>query len=93
MRNRITLDTVRDIKEFVAIASQIPHPVFLVSGSGFRVSAKSILGAIASMTFNELWVECETNIYRHIQQFIKVESDIKSNFAPSERLWQNGFTF
>jgi len=89
MRNRITLDTARDVKEFVEITSKIPYKVYLVYGKGFRVNAKSILGVIASMTFNELWVECEANIYTHIQKFIKVESDFEDNIISMKRLWQN----
>jgi len=93
MKNRITLDTIRDINEFVEIVSRIPHKVLLVGGKGFRVNAKSILGVLASMTFNELWVECEIDIYSHIQRFIKVESDAIGKSALMERLWQHGFTF
>lgn len=93
MRNRITLDTIKDVQEFVAIVSQLPCKVFLVCGAGFRVNAKSILGAMASMTFNELWVECETDIYRHIHKFIKIESDVKDNSTSTKKLLQKGFTF
>jgi len=93
MKNRITLDTARDINEFVTIASQLPYKVYLVNGAGFRVNAKSILGVIASMTFNELWVECETDIYRHIQKFINVESDAESILSRTDRLLQKRFTF
>ena len=93
MKNKITLDAIRDINEFVAIVSQIPHEVFLVSGKGYRVNAKSILGVLASITFNELWVECEVNIFNYIQKFIKVESDGIIKSTPMEKLRQNGFTF
>ena len=93
MRNRITLDTVSDVKEFVAIVSKIPHKVFLVSGAGFRLSAKSILGAIASMTFSELWVECEADIYGYIHRFIKEEPDVKDYYPPIDRIWLNESMF
>ena len=93
MKSRITLDTTSDIYEFVAIVSKIPHKVLLVSGKGLRVNAKSILGVLASLTFNELWVECEINIYSHIQKFMKIESKVIDKSALQEEFWLNGFTY
>ena len=93
MRNRITLDTKSDIDEFVAIVSQVPHKVLLVSGKGFRVNAKSIFGVLASMTFSELWVECEVDIYSLIQKFIKIESSVIDKSAPQDDFWLNVLTY
>jgi hypothetical protein len=69
MRAKIELVTMEDANTMVKIASQIEEPVYLVSGD-FRVSAKSLLGALCSMEWNELWCECETDIFSKIWQFV-----------------------
>jgi hypothetical protein len=76
MRNKITLLGMRDIQEFVNICANIDSEVVLYCPvNGYRVSAKSLLGAIASMEWNEVWVECDKDIYSSIEKFIKVSSD------------------
>ena len=71
MKVRVILDTMNDISAFVNIASQITEPVHLTSGD-FTVSAKSLLGAIYTMEWSEVWCECEVDIYSKIQQFVAV---------------------
>lgn len=68
MKVKIALDTMNDVVKFVAITSQIPHNVTLVS-EHFRVSAKSLLGALCSMEWDEIWCECEVDIYNKIEKF------------------------
>jgi len=93
MKNRITLETGKDINEFVTIVSQLPFKVHLSNKTGIRVNAKSILGVIASVTFNELWVECEVDIYKHIRKFIKVESNDESIPPETDKHLLAAFTF
>ena len=69
MRVRVELVTSDDARRFVNIATQIKEPVYLV-GEDFRVSAKSLLGALCSMEWNELWCECERDIYTKIEKFV-----------------------
>lgn len=69
MRVRVELVTSDDARRFVNIATQIKEPVYLV-GEDFRVSAKSLLGALCSMEWNELWCECEKDIYTKIEKFV-----------------------
>lgn len=69
MRVKVALETMSDVSEFVAIASNISAPVHLV-GEGFKVSAKSLLGAIYTMEWQEVWCECEVDIYSKISKFI-----------------------
>jgi len=87
MKYRITLDTLNDAKEFATIASKIPSKVYLISEAGFRVNGKSILGVIASLAFNDLWVESEINIFGHIQKFIKNGSSNSENTTPAVEHW------
>ena len=69
MRAKIALVTMDDAAQMVKIATQIKEPVYLV-GNGFRVSAKSLLGALCSMEWDELWCECEKDIYFKIEKFV-----------------------
>ena len=69
MKARVELVTMEDAANMVKIASQVKEPVYLV-GEGFRVSAKSLLGALCSMEWNELWCECEKDIYSKIEKFV-----------------------
>lgn len=69
MKVQITLETMSDVTEFVSIATRVLEPVYLV-GDDFRVSAKSLLGALCSMEWNELWCECSVDIYSKIEKFV-----------------------
>ena len=69
MRVKIELETMSDVSEFVAIAAKIEEPVHLV-GENFCVSAKSLLGALYTMEWDEVWCECEKDIYTKIEKFV-----------------------
>jgi hypothetical protein len=69
MRVKVELSTMNDVSQFVAIATQITEPVYLV-GHDFRVSAKSLLGALYTMEWEDVWCECEKDIYTKIQKFV-----------------------
>ena len=69
MRVKIELETMSDVSEFVAITTKIAEPVHLV-GESFRVSAKSLLGALYTMEWDEVWCECERDIYTKIEKFV-----------------------
>lgn len=62
MRVKINLDTMSNIQKFVDVTSRIDDPVFLEDNTGFKVSAKSILGALATMDWNEVYCECAKDI-------------------------------
>ena len=70
MKVQIRLDTFTDVKRFVDIATAQVGEVHITDGNGLRVSAKSILGAMYSLEFDELWCEAENDIYRNISDFI-----------------------
>ena len=69
MRAKIELVTMSDVITFVNIATSIKEPVYLV-GEDFKVSAKSLLGVRYSMEWNEIWCECEKDIYTKIEKFV-----------------------
>ena len=70
MKARINIDTMSKINAFVNVCSKINEKVNLVCGDGYCVSAKSLLGAIATVDWSEVFVECERDIYSLIQEFI-----------------------
>jgi hypothetical protein len=67
---KVRLDTVTDIANFVLIASQVKHDVYLTSNNGLKVNGKSFLGVAHAHEFDELWCECEKDIYSAIKDFV-----------------------
>ena len=72
MKAKIRLDTMRDVNEFVRICTGVIPAVHITDGRGLRVSAKSVIGAIYAMEFDELWCECDIDIWHEIERFIIV---------------------
>ena len=70
MKNRIRLDTYHDAVKFVNIASTLDGQITVTDDGNHRVNAKSLLGMLYALEFNELWVETDNNIYFDIQEFI-----------------------
>ena len=73
MKVKIRLDTGADAIKFSNIASALEGNINVVDNKGLRVSAKSILGMLYAMEFEELWCESEKDIYSHIVDFIIIE--------------------
>lgn len=70
MRNRIRLDTMKDINEFVEIVSGCEGKIVLESSDNLRVNAKSLIGVLASMEFGDIWINSEKDIYKNIERFV-----------------------
>ena len=70
MKVKIRLDTLTDVQNLVKQASTISRPVYITDGKGLKVSAKSIMGALYSLEFEELWCECEQDIFHIVKDFI-----------------------
>ena len=70
MKAEINIDTLSKINSFVSICSTLNCKVDLTDGSGYRVSASSLIGAIATMDWSQVFVECDRDIYSYIQEFI-----------------------
>ena len=71
MKAKINIDTLGKINAFVAICSQLDGTIKLIDGSGYCTNAKSLLGAVATADWSEVFVESEKDIYLHIQDFIE----------------------
>lgn len=69
MKAKINIDTVSAINKFVNICSTLKCPVHLTDGSQYTVLAKSLLGAIATTDWSEVYVVCEQDIRSHIEEF------------------------
>lgn len=70
MKAQVNLDTMRKINAFVHICSKLDCKVDLIDGSGYRVSAKSLIGVMATADWSQVFVECERDIYSYIQTFL-----------------------
>ena len=62
MRQKIRLDTMNDIHKFVEVISRLDCKVFLEDNTGYKVSARSLLGALLSMEWEDVYVHCEKDI-------------------------------
>ena len=70
MKAQIRLDTMSDVHRFVKIATAQTGNIYITDDKGLRVSAKSILGALYALEFDNLWCESEIDIYHAIEEFI-----------------------
>jgi hypothetical protein len=69
---KVRLDTQSEVARFVHLVSGVGAPVYLTA-KDLKVSGKSLLGALYTMEWDEIWCECEKDIYRLIDDFIIVE--------------------
>ena len=75
MRYRIRLDTMSDVNRFVKMATKNTGKITLSDGENFTVSGKSLLGAMYTMEWDQVFSESENEIYYEIKDFIVDESD------------------
>ena len=72
MKAQIRLETLSDVHEFVYLTTKHRGEVYITDNNGLKVSAKSVLGALYALEFEELWCECEEDIYHLIEDFIVI---------------------
>lgn len=70
MKAKINIDTLSSINKFVAICSKLDYKINLIDGEDYKVSAKSIVGAIATTDWSSVYVECEHDIRSYIEEFL-----------------------
>jgi hypothetical protein len=69
-RYRIVLDTTADVLAFNRIATKIKGDVLLV-GEDLTLNAKSFIGVrMASIAWDEIYVESDVDCYNDFQKFI-----------------------
>ena len=73
MRAKINIDTLGKINSFVSICSKFDCNIRLIDGADYCVSAKSVIGAVATMDWTEVFVVSDEDIYQHIQEFVVIE--------------------
>ena len=73
MKAKIRLDTGADAIKFSNLASKLDGHITITDNKGLCVSAKSILGMLYALEFEELWCESEFDIYSHIQDFVIID--------------------
>lgn len=73
MKVRIRLDTTSDIANFVLAASKIKEKVYVTDGDRLCINGKSFLGIAHAAEFDELWCECDRDIYTLIEPFVVTE--------------------
>ena len=70
MKVKIALDTLTNVSEFVKTVSKLDGKITITDGNGMCVNAKSIIGVLHALEFDELWCESENDIYSHISKFV-----------------------
>lgn len=70
-RYKIELVTYSDILKFVAVAAKTEDTVKLLDGNGLCVNGKSLLGAIATVEWDSLYCESDSDLYAEIKDFVK----------------------
>ncbi len=73
MKNKIELVTMKDVTDFINAVSNIDSEVYLTDPRHkFKVSAKSQLAAALAMAeWDNIFVECEKDIYQTIKKWIR----------------------
>ena len=70
MKVRVRLDTLSDIAAFVLAVSSVKSKVYLTDDENLRVDGKSFLGVAHAHEFDNLWCECDEDIYAKIKEFV-----------------------
>jgi len=69
VRFPIRLDTMTDIQKFVGITTKIDKRVELSDDDGHCVSARSLLGAVASMEWGRTYCTCDEETANKLVEF------------------------
>lgn len=69
-RYRVELATMTDCNNFVEAVSNCNGKIVLESGDGFRVNARSLIGALAATEWDNLYCVSENDIYAYIHKWV-----------------------
>jgi hypothetical protein len=70
MKVKIGLNTMTDIRVFVDRVSSVEEDVILKDNTGHCVNAKSLLGAVYTMEWTDVYCECKKDISGRILPWI-----------------------
>ena len=71
LKYKLNLETMTDVKKFVESISHVNGSVTIEDGSGnYRCNAKSIIGVLASMEWDDVWLVSDTDVYGHIVDYV-----------------------
>lgn len=70
MRVKIRLDTMSEVNKFVEAVSGFDEKVELVDDEGHCVSAKSLLGALYSFEWDNIYCSCSKDISSSIMAWM-----------------------
>lgn len=73
MKIKVRLDTTSDAVKFSHICDGLNTSITITDNKGLRINAKSIMGMLYALEFEELWCESEEDIYMHIIDFVVVD--------------------
>jgi hypothetical protein len=73
MKAKIRLDTMHDAAAFVKTVEPLGGKIIVSDSDGMRVNAKSLMGMLYALEFDEIWCESENDIYSHIERFVVIE--------------------
>ena len=79
MRYKIRLDTMADVNRFVGIATKHSGKIALTDGHNFTVNGKSLLGAMYTFEWDQIFCESDHEIYHLISDFIVGDSEPVEN--------------
>lgn len=66
----IRLETLTDAAQFVAITAKLSGKIVVTDGEGLCANARSLMGVIYALEFDNIWCESEEDISFAIRDFI-----------------------
>ena len=69
-RHKINLNTFRDCVRFVNAIKGCRCKISLEDGAGYKINAKSLLGALATIEWDNLYCCSEEDIYSLIEHWV-----------------------
>ena len=76
MRVQLELLGLKDVQEFVSICEgQNGKKELYCPSNNYRVNATSILGCLAALEWNNLWLESDEDFYSKIEKWVVLGED------------------
>ena len=69
-RIKIRIDTMSDVSKLVAVATKAQGRVILTDNTDFKVSGTSLLGALYTMEWSEVYLESDEDLYNALSDLV-----------------------